>query len=215
MPLLINLVATRCLDGDHAMMFRWYNDHVHLLMDCEALQEATLFRRVSAPRDGAAEYLCLYTFGSGAAFQQFETSTARARAQAVVRAGWASTGLSILQRTQYRRIGHNPQATERADFRFAELAMGAAAVPESDRWLNDRVHAAWGDAPGQRAWLRAGGAADAGDALVFGQGADTGVLATAIDAWAAEAVDPAFGRRPDGLTVRWQADFRRLRHWTR
>jgi ATP-dependent helicase/nuclease subunit A len=42
MPTLINLVATRCLDGDHAMMFRWYNDHVHLLMGCDALQEATV-----------------------------------------------------------------------------------------------------------------------------------------------------------------------------
>lgn len=216
MPMLINLVATRCLDGDHAMLFRWYNDHVHLLMGCDALQEATLYRRSSPGQDGGAEYLCLYAFASHADFMQFETSDARARAQAVVRAGWASTGIGILQRTQYRRLGRCSAQATGADYRFAGLELGAAPPQETARWLNDRMHGAWGDAPGERACLRAWGADDAGgDALVLGQGGDPQAVGKAIDAWRDEAVDPAFGARPDSVAVRWQADYRRLRHWGR
>ena len=216
MPTLINLVATRCLDGDHAMMFRWYNDHVHLLMGCDALQEATLYRRSSAEQEGGAQYLCLYRFGSHADFMAFETSDARARAQAVVRAGWANTGLSILQRTQYRLLGRSSAQATDGDYRFAGLALGAGPAPGAARWLHDRMHAAWGSAPGERAWMQAWGADDAGgDVLVLGQAGDTRAVAKAISAWPDEAVDPAFGERPGAVEVRWQADYGRLRHWTR
>ena len=216
MPTLINLVATRCLDGDHAMLYRWYNDHVHLLMGCETLREATLYRRSSPGPDGGAEYLCLYAFGSHADFLVFETSEARARAQAVVRAGWAGTGIGIVQRTQYLRLGRSADDASGDDYRFAGLSLGAAPLQETARWLNDRMHGTWGSAPGERAWLRAWGADDAGgDALVLGQAGDTGAVGKRIDAWPGEAADPAFGMPPASVVVRWQADYRRLRHWAR
>jgi hypothetical protein len=216
MPTLINLVATRCLDGDHAMMFRWYNDHVHLLMGCDALQEATLYRRSSPGQEGGPQYLCLYAFASHSDFMVFETSDARARAQAVVRAGWAGTGISILQRTQYRRLGRfSAQATD-GDYRFASLTLGAGPAQDTVRWLNDRVHAAWGPVPGERSWLQAWGADDAGgEALVLGQGGDRHAVGQAIDAWPDEADDPALGSRPGSVALRWQADYSRLRRWER
>lgn len=217
MQTLINLVATRCLDGDHAMLFRWYNDHVHLLMGCDALREATLYRRRSSPEpSGGAEYLCLYTFASHADFMAFETSDARARAQAVVRAGWASTGISILQRTQYRRLGRHAGQVTDGDYRFAGLSLGAAPAQDATRWLNDRMHATWADAPGERAWMSAWGSGDSGgDALVLGQGGDPRDVGRAIDTWGSDAVDTAFGVRPDPVVVRWKADYCRLRRWER
>lgn len=216
MPMLINLVATRCLDGDHAMLYRWYNDHVHLLMGCEALREATLYRRSSPEQDAVAEYLCLYAFGSHADFMLFETSEARARAQAVVRAGWASTGIRILQRTQYLRLGRSLDPGSAGGYRFAALALGAATAQDTARWLNDRMHASWGSAPGERAWMRAWSADDAGgEALVLGQAGDTQAVGRAIAAWPQEAVDPAFGARPASVELLWQADYRQLRHWAR
>jgi hypothetical protein len=34
---LVNLVGTRCTDGNLAALRAWYTDHVHLLMACEGL----------------------------------------------------------------------------------------------------------------------------------------------------------------------------------
>ena len=218
MPLLINLVATRCVDGDHAMLFRWYNDHVHLLMGCEALREATLYRHRAAVDGAGPEYLCLYTFDSHADFMQFETSDARAQAQAVVRSGWAGTGIQILQRTQFQRLGRimDTDTAANGDHRFALLATGPGPRDAVARWLNDRVHATWCDMPGERAWHRTWGADDAGgDVLVMGPGGNAGASGPAFGAWIDGPADPAFGAAPATLDVRWQADYTRLRHWSR
>ena len=76
MHTFVNLVATRCKTGDHAALFRWYNDHIHILMQFDGLQRAALFRRaaVAAAGDGARapEYLCLYDFASQADFMAFD-----------------------------------------------------------------------------------------------------------------------------------------------
>lgn len=216
MPLLINLVATRCVDGDHAMLFRWYNDHVHLLMGCEALREATLYRHKAAVAGTGPQYLCLYTFDSHADFMQFETSEARARAQAVVRSGWASTGIQILQRTQFQRLGRIAGPVASDDHCCTLLGLGPGPRDGVARWLNDRVHAAWCDAPGPWAWHRTWDAGDAGgEALVMGPGVDADAAGRAMGAWREGPADPAFGVAPATLDVRWQADYTRLRHWSR
>lgn len=49
MPTFVNLVATRCKNGDHAALLHWYHDHVHVLMQFDGLQRATLYRRADHP----------------------------------------------------------------------------------------------------------------------------------------------------------------------
>jgi len=216
MPILINLVATRCIDGDHAMLFRWYNDHVHLLMGCETLQAATLYRRNGESASGAPEYLCLYEFASHAGFLEFEGSDARSRAQAVVRDGWGRTGIEIIQRTQFERLGRFAGAATDSVYQVAILSLGPAPASDIARWMNDRVHASGGDAPGERAWHRAWGANDAGgDALVLAQAGEAPAGGAAFDAGQGGRADLDFGTRPVMLRLRWQAAYRRLRRWER
>ena len=217
MPVLINLVATRSTDGDHASLFRWYNDHVHLLMGCDALDAATLYRRQGPDAAAGPEYMALYEFASHAAFMVFETSDARARAQAVVRDGWARTGIEILQRTQYERLGaRGGSAVADTDHQVAVLDLGAGSRLEAARWLNDRMHTTWPDPAGERAWHRAWGATDAGgDALVLAQGADAQAAGPALRSWQDGPSNPDFGLRPASVQVRWQAAYRRLCRWAR
>lgn len=214
MARFINLVATRSLDGNHDHLHRWYNDHVHLLMGCDALQAATLYRRTSP--SPAPDYLCLYEFASAADFQVFETSAARARAQRVVREGWARTGIEIVQRTQYLRLGRRDDPAGQGDHWAALLDLGAGAPEEVARWLNDRVHATWAGIPGARAWHRAVDSGPAGgDALVLGQGGDPDAVSGALGGWADGPADPDFGTRPAAVRLRWQGSYRCLSAWTR
>ena len=81
---MINLVATRSKDGDHAALLRWYNDHVNILMGFPALLRANLYRRAGAAPTSAPEYVCLYEFPSRADFLAFEESDARGQARQVM-----------------------------------------------------------------------------------------------------------------------------------
>ena len=52
MHTFVNLVATRFKNGDHAALLRWYHDHVHVLMQFDSLQQATLYLRAATPAWG-------------------------------------------------------------------------------------------------------------------------------------------------------------------
>ena len=191
MPKLINLVATRSKNGDHAALHRWYNDHVHLLMGFDALTRAVLYRRLGASPThapgSAPEYICLYEFPSPADFLAFETSDARVKARKILADGWGRDGIEMTQRTQYLRLGVRTAGaftgagagtvqTQPTVHHFQSLTLGAGPglwpLPEAARWLSDRVHNAMASGPetiafSKAAWHRAADATGAGgDVLV-------------------------------------------------
>ena len=67
----LNLVFTRSVDGDHATMQRWYNDHIGILWQCDTLQRATLYR-CDADVAHEADYICCYAFPDEAGFLAYE-----------------------------------------------------------------------------------------------------------------------------------------------
>ncbi len=218
----INLVSTRCKNGDHNSLLRWYNDHVHLLMGFSGLLQATLFRQTGTPPTTAPEYACVYEFASHADFLAFELSDARGRARRVVETGWARTGIEITQRTQYLRLGARAvgigHAGDGASFVLQSLSLGPATASAAARWLSDSLYqalAALGD--NHCAWYRAVDAtASGGDALVMAQlQADSGMPALASAWWhgtaGPEVVDPP----PEPVMAHWQAPYRRVQRWQR
>ena len=226
MTTLINLVATRSRDGDHAAMFRWYSDHVHLLMGSAALQRATLYRQSgTVPAQDGPEYLCLYEFPSHGDFLAFEVSAARAQAQHVVQTGWARTGLEIVQRTQYLRLGQRRAGSAAAGadalHHIQTLALGAGPLPGVARWMADRVHCTCGGPGfGAAAWHRAWDAIDAGgDALVVAENCvqDTAGTTPFLPApWqTGDRAEDVIGQAPATVAVRWQGAYRQLCNWAR
>ena len=104
MTRLINLVATRCTDGNLAALRAWYADHVHQLLACEGLVEAAMFMREGAGQGDAPECLCLYDFESAAAFAEYETGPVRASAAADRALGWGRDGIEITMRYPLTRL---------------------------------------------------------------------------------------------------------------
>ena len=231
----VNLVATRCKTGDHATLFRWYNDHVHILMQFDGLLRAALYRRATEPDAGdtaaAPEYICLYDFASQADFMAFEMGDAREQARQILLAGWGKDGIEITQRTQFWRLGtrmsHNAVAAGAGDanglWHVQSLRLGAGPVAGVARWLGDSLHRALdADAVGRVAWHRAAGANDAGgDALVLAQTGSAQALApTPLQPgwWLGDADDAghgAWGHAPATTAIAWQAPYRRLCVWGR
>lgn len=224
MATLINLVATRSKDGDHAALFRWYNDHVHLLMGFAPLQETRLFRRLDAMATDAPEYACLYRFASHADFLAFEESEARARAAQVVQSGWGRNGIEITQRTQFLRLGRRSNADDAASgeplrHHFQCLQLGAAPVAEMERWLSDHVHCSLA-ATGHRAaeWHREAGANAAGGLALVTSVVPAGAAAgnALAELTQARPTPPGeVGQSPATVACRWQGLYQRLARWRR
>jgi hypothetical protein len=231
MNTFVNLVATRCKNGDHAALFRWYNDHVHILMRFDGLLRATLYRRATAHDPGgsaaAPEYFCLYDFATQADFMAFEVNDAREQARQVLLAGWGKEGIEITQRRQFWRLGArltcNAMAASDGLWHVQLLQLGAGPLEGVARWLGDCVHRGLDpDAVGHQAWHRAADATDAGgDALVVAQTASTQALAPSAwqpGWWPGDGDDgrhSAWGQAPATSTVTWQAPYRRLCSWRR
>ena len=223
MPLLINLVATRSTDGDHGSLFRWYHDHVHLLLGFSGLQGASLYQRQGEDQASGPHYLCLYAFASLADFMAFESSPARARAQQVIDSGWARTGIEILQRTQYYRIGRrrgqDPVAVAGTEpvHHVQSLSLGAGSPQEVARWLADRVHVTLGYAGySDVAWhLSCSATGAGGDALVVAR--TVGTAGARLLHHGAKWVElpPAdtVGQAPASVALHWQGGYRRLCTW--
>lgn len=138
----LNLVFTRSLDGDHAAMQRWYNDHIGILWRCPTLLRATLYRR-DAEVAHEADYICCYTFSDEAGFLEYEHGDAREAARLVVVNGWASQGLAITERRQFKREWSQTRGVGACGSFQTVLALRLGAGPwaEVSRWLLDRQHA--------------------------------------------------------------------------
>ncbi len=231
MNTFVNLVATRCKNGDHATLLRWYNDHVHILMGFDGLRGAALYRRATAPDAGgtaaAPEYICLYDFASQADFMAFEAGNARAQARQILLDGWGKDGIKITQRTQFWRLGarlsQNAVASSDGIWHVQLLHLGAGPVAGVARWLGDSLHRALDcAATGHLAWHRAVDANDAGgDALVMAQTASTqeSVPSPLQPGWWLAEGDSAglgvWGHAPATTTIEWEAPYRRLCVWGR
>ncbi len=234
MNTFINLVATRCKNGDHATLFRWYNDHVHILMGFDGLQRAALFRRAAEAPVGdataAPEYFCVYDFASQADFMAFEVGDAREQARQILLGGWGKDGIEITQRTQFWRLGARmtTSAVAAGDglWQVQLLRLGAGPVPGVTRWLGDRLHRALeGHDVGHLAWHRAVDANEAGgDALVMAQmGVPASVPSPSpsplLPGWWLGDADTAglgaWGYAPAVAAIAWQAPYRRLCLWGR
>lgn len=231
MHTFVNLVATRCKNGDHAALLRWYHDHVHVLMRFDGLQRATLYRRAATPAltvtAAAPAYFCLYDFASQADFMAFETSEAREQARQILLAGWGRDAIEITQRTQFWRLGTRTalKAATVGDglWHVQSLHLGAGPAAGVARWLNDSLHRALdAAAAGHLAWHRAVDATDAGsDALVMvqthhAQPSEPSPLP--FGGWLHNLKDggqTAWGHAPATTAIAWQSPYHRLYVWGR
>jgi hypothetical protein len=102
-PILVNVVGTRAVRGEHDALVRWYADHVHMLMAFDGLLGAALHRRVGNDA-GAPDCLCLYDFADRAAFEAYELSDVHQNAARDRAAGWGGDGIEITLRTQFERL---------------------------------------------------------------------------------------------------------------
>lgn len=223
MQTLINMVATRSKDGDHAALARWYNDHVGILMASPTLLRAALYRCVADIDTQAPEYLCLYEFSSHADFLAFETGDAREQAYRITQSGWGRDGIEITQRTQYLRLGLRTE-NDMAGPAPGELhhvqcmRLGAGPAPEVARWLADRVYGLkMAAAPRSVAWHRSVDADGAGaEALVLMKTRDTATAAQALPPaswWQPGTQNSVMGQAPDSVAIRWHGVYRELCKW--
>jgi hypothetical protein len=141
-PLTINFVGTRCTDGNHLALERWYADHVHLLLMAPELQQAELFACQQVLAGKPPEYFCLYEFASHDDFLQFEHGQPKALATELTNAAAGRSSIEIVQRTQYMRWLHRQwPAASRPQGKAWRLAACVASESEwnleAQRWLAD------------------------------------------------------------------------------
>ncbi len=153
---VINLVSTRCTDGQHLALQRWYADHVHLLLAAPELQRAQLYRCTLPLAGEPPDYFCVYEFQSLDAFAAFEHGQPKARATALTNAAQGRSSIEIVQRRQYVRWLHRswpaPRAQLAAPWRLAACISGAQGwALDAQRWLADQLQALRGCAPLLRA----------------------------------------------------------------
>jgi hypothetical protein len=110
MPPAINLVCTRCIQGDHLSLRRWYADHVQLLLAAPTLQKALLYRCTQVLHGSAPDYFCIYDFAQMDDFFAFEHSPEKAQASVLTNAAAGRSSIEIVQRTQYVRWLHRQWA---------------------------------------------------------------------------------------------------------
>ena len=164
----LNLVFTRSVDGDHASLQRWYNDHIGILWRCPTLLRATLYRR-DAEVAHEADYICCYAFPDEAGFLHYEHGDAREAARLVIVNGWGKDGIAITARRQFRRVWSQSRRSQPAPLQTVlALRLGAGPWPEVSRWLLDRLHGLLASSPATSAMLmRAPDASDAGGELLL------------------------------------------------
>lgn len=191
--MLVNLVGTRAVRGEHDALLRWYADHVHQLMAFDDLRGAALHRRCGE-RGDAPQYVCLYDFTDRDAFAAYERSDVHADAARDRLAGWGRDGIEITLRTQFERLyssGHSATPGERCTLQVVraptsqERALAAQAVQRaSPSHTLLRAVAAAAPQPPVKDWL------------LIEQGCDTA---------------PPL----EGFDVAWHAGYEHMRSWWR
>jgi hypothetical protein len=147
---IINLVCTRCSDGNHFALQRWYADHVHLLLAAPQLQQAQLFRCAQPLEGEPPQYVCMYEFADYPAFEAFEHGEAKVRATELTNAATGRSSISIVQRMQYARMLHRQwpahasshSAASSPSWRLvASFECEDAWSLAAERWLGDHLQA--------------------------------------------------------------------------
>jgi hypothetical protein len=143
-PPTINFVGTRCTDGNHLALERWYADHVHLLLMAPELQQAELFSCQQGLVGKPPDYFCIYEFASHDDFLQFEHGQPKTHATELTNAAAGRSSIEIVQRSQYVRwlhrqwpaSSHQPSQT----WRLAVCLQAEAEWNlEAQRWLADQL----------------------------------------------------------------------------
>ena len=223
MTALINLVATNSVDGDHALLQRWYADHAHLLFRFEGLHEATLLQRTDVAQglkavSAAFHYLCFYRFASPEAFADFEVSDVRASAPKLGKPEWMKGGIHIASRQQYHMVTSRTRGdgAQWANAAVHVRSVRLAAPPEPlalERWLQGGIHAALqqSDVAGVQLLRRTTPAEGQAEYVSVVRGSAAGAL---TDIFAASST-PGLGDAPSSQELLWQASYQPVGHWLR
>ena len=148
----INLVCTRCTDGNHIALQRWYADHVHLLLLAPELQGAALYRCEQLLHGMPPDYFCVYAFAHLEDFAAFERGSGKAQATALTNAAAGRASVEIVQRTQYTRWLHRQWAASShaigAVWQLVICLEAEGGWPlEAQRWLADQLQALRSSSP--------------------------------------------------------------------
>lgn len=215
MPQAINLVFTRCTDGNHAALQRWYNDHAQLLMASQQLQSAELFR--SAHETTQIDYFCFYHFEALENFSAFDTGDVMAQVRDLSHAAPGRRSIEVVKRTQYERVLHRKWAHEleghggeiQASFQASLLTLSRGGMFENIRWLNDTLYALHLKYTLRCAEVYASEAGDQAELFVLLQSAQADPLP--LD-W--HMLESDYAQRPN-IHLLWQAQADRIGAWLR
>ncbi|MFM7331811.1 MAG: hypothetical protein ACKO1L_09145 [Brachymonas sp.] len=135
----INLVCTRCTDGNHAALQRWYNDHAQLLMACPLLQSAELFQAKAA--NASLDYFCLYHFDKLSDFAAFDSGDVMAQVRDLSNEALGRSSIEIIKRTQYERVLNRNWVSDHSGwYQAVLLELLGSDLPTTLRWLNDVLY---------------------------------------------------------------------------
>jgi hypothetical protein len=215
---IINLVCTRCTDGKHIALQRWYADHVHLLLSAPELEQAQLFRCTQPLAGQPPDYFCMYDFASMQAFEDFEHGEPKRQATQLTNAAVGRSSIEIVQREQYGRWLHRqwavPTSTPGQPWRLAAcLQSDAAWSLDAQRALADQLEALRSCAP-------------LAQAHVYEQHGDTSRLFLALDFVGDDAHNvwpllskllkqPSLYGQPRQLAVVWASKAQFVQAWLR
>ncbi len=219
MPLpTINLVCTRCTDGNHIALRRWYADHVHLLLSAPELRQALLYRCRLPLAGQPPEYFCVYEFASHDDFLAFEHGQPKAKATELTNAAAGRKSIEIVQRTQYLRwLNRRWPAHSQEQGTPWQLAAcidnEAGWTLDAQRWLADHLQALQSCTPLRTAqvYVEHGKESQAFITLDFSGG-------DASEVWqllAHSLNQPSLYGQPQHLHFHWVASAEQLQAWLR
>ena len=144
----INLVCTRCTDGDRRALERWYNDHAQLLMASPQLAQARLFRvehvEAASPSLPTPDYFCLYYFSKIADFAAFDSGPVMDRVRELSNAAQGRQSIEIVKRKQFVRVLHRQfgSPSQAVSVQAMLFTVPQQSIEPLVRWLNDALYTA-------------------------------------------------------------------------
>lgn len=208
MPKAINLVCTRCTDGNHADLQRWYNDHAQLLMVSSDLQAAYLYQLKESINK--INYFCLYEFEDLKAFSAFDAGPVMQKVRDLSNAAGGRTSIEIVKRTQYERLLHRrwPSSGCAGDASHSQASMLTVQGKDTEqvtRWINDAIYQLHRLHPLQLAQVYSSACGESLEVFVLLQSGQSVPLG-----W--QEWDSAFAPRPD-TQLFWQVKVAEVAQW--
>ncbi len=214
----INLVCTRCTDGNHIALRRWYADHVHLLLSAPELRHAALHHCREPLAGQPPDYFCIYEFASHDDFLAFEHGQPKAKATELTNAATGRSSIEIVQRTQYTRWLHRqwpaPSNQQARAWRLAACIDNEAGwTLDAQRWLADHLQALQSCTPliAAQVYSERGRENQAFMMLDFAGRDASSIWLLIQDQWAQQAL---YGG-PQQLQTQWAASAEQLQAWLR